>query len=98
MMLFLPAVALFWLACAAMGAYVSHAKGRSPIEGVLFGFALGPLGVVVAALLPEVVYGGSLSDRDLDPPGPFHDDNAPLVLPTTFAEPKHRGVDVGIRL
>lgn len=40
--------------CAILGRYVSSQKHRSPSEGALLGFALGPLGVIVAALLPTV--------------------------------------------
>lgn len=42
-----------WLACGGMGGYVAHAKDRAPAEGAVFGLLLGPLGVLVEALLPE---------------------------------------------
>jgi hypothetical protein len=45
---------LVGLACAPVGAYVSHVKGRPAIEGALLGFLLGPLGILVAALLPTI--------------------------------------------
>jgi hypothetical protein len=39
---------------AALGAYASVAKGRPPIEGAIFGFLLGPIGVIVASAMPEI--------------------------------------------
>jgi hypothetical protein len=49
---------MFWLiagfvaGCSLLGGYVSAAKHRPIFEGLLFGFLLGPLGVLIAALLP----------------------------------------------
>ena len=37
-----------------LGAWAAIAKGRSPFEGAVFGLILGPLGVLVVALLPVV--------------------------------------------
>lgn len=45
---------VWWLACAGLGGYVSAQKGRNPGEGVVLGLLFGPLGVVVALLLPTV--------------------------------------------
>jgi hypothetical protein len=42
------------LACAIIGRYVAEQKGRSGAEGLWLGFLLGPLGVLVAALMPTV--------------------------------------------
>jgi hypothetical protein len=39
--------------CAGLGYYVAGVKGRGRAEGVLFGALLGPLGILVVALLPE---------------------------------------------
>ena len=39
---------------AAIGAYVSGVKRRAPVEGFILGLLMGPLGVVVAALLPTI--------------------------------------------
>lgn len=63
------------LACGLLGAYVGFQKGRAPIEGLVIGAMLGPLGVLVVALLPTVdvptaSYGPAvLHDDDID--GPF---------------------------
>lgn len=45
---------LWWVACAGLGSYVSAEKGRGPAEGFVLGLLFGPLGVVVALLLPTV--------------------------------------------
>ena len=37
---------------AALGAWISAQKGRSPVEGVILGFAFGPFGALIAALMP----------------------------------------------
>lgn len=46
---------LWWVGCAALGAYVSVQKGRQGGEGFTLGLLFGPLGVLVALLLPTVV-------------------------------------------
>ena len=45
-------VLLLWYACALAGAYVSKTKNRHALEGLLFGFFLGPIGLLIAAVLP----------------------------------------------
>jgi uncharacterized membrane protein HdeD (DUF308 family) len=52
MSLVLIAAAASWITCAGLGAYVSAAKCRPALEGFFFGVLLGPLGILVAALLP----------------------------------------------
>ena len=37
---------------AAAGAYVAVEKGRSVAEGITFGLIMGPIGVLIAAVLP----------------------------------------------
>jgi hypothetical protein len=37
---------------ASLGAWISAQKGRSPAEGVILGFAFGPLGALIAAMMP----------------------------------------------
>ncbi|MDR3633521.1 MAG: hypothetical protein P4L84_06775 [Isosphaeraceae bacterium] len=44
----------WWVACAALGWYVSAQKGRGAAEGLVLGLLFGPLGVAVALLLPTV--------------------------------------------
>lgn len=44
---------LAWIAFALVGAYVSKAKGREAAEGFLLSAFLGPLGLLLAALLPN---------------------------------------------
>jgi hypothetical protein len=49
----LAAAGIHVLICGGFGAYVSGAKGRSWLEGLMFGLILGPIGVVAAACLPD---------------------------------------------
>ncbi|WP_148590416.1 hypothetical protein [Aquisphaera giovannonii] len=42
----------FWVASAIGGGYVAYHKGRSPIEGIVFGVVFGPLGMLTMAGLP----------------------------------------------
>ena len=48
-----------WVACvvvfAMLGAYVASQCGRSVGEGVLLGALIGPVGVIIVALLPRPV-------------------------------------------
>jgi hypothetical protein len=46
--------AIYFIACAGFGAYVADQKGRSRLEGMLFGFVLGPFGVVAEGTLPTL--------------------------------------------
>ncbi len=39
--------------CGSLGVYIATQKGRNEWEGLLFGFLLGPFGVIIEALLPE---------------------------------------------
>ncbi len=40
------------LLCSFLGVYIAGQKGRSPIEGFLFGLLLGPIGLIIVACLP----------------------------------------------
>jgi len=51
--LMLVGAGVYVLICGGFGAYVANEKGRSGLEGFLFGFLLGPIGVVAAACLPD---------------------------------------------
>jgi hypothetical protein len=46
--------AIYFFACAGFGAYVADQKGRSRLEGMLFGFVLGPFGVIAEGTLPTL--------------------------------------------
>ena len=48
------AVLVSWFGMAWIGSYVSSQKGRSPAEGALLGLLLGPIGLVIAAVLPTL--------------------------------------------
>jgi hypothetical protein len=48
---FWPCV-LAWVASMALGGWLASRKGRSPEEGLMVGVLLGPIGPLVAALLP----------------------------------------------
>lgn len=51
--------------CGFTGVYIATQKGRSQGEGMFFGLLFGPLGLVVAASLPNVlVEGGSVESAD----------------------------------
>ena len=52
-----------WLVLAGFGAYVAGQKQRDPIEGAIFGFLLGPIGIVIVALLPAGDFGGGSARR-----------------------------------
>lgn len=41
--------------CGFVGAYVSNEKGRPTSEGVVFGLLLGPIGILIAAVLPTLI-------------------------------------------
>ena len=51
-MVLLVTIGIGAVICGGIGAYVAAQKRRAAAEGFLLGLILGPLGVVVAALLP----------------------------------------------
>ena len=46
-------VLLALVATIAVGAYISDSRGRNPVEGIALGCVLGPIGWVIALLLPD---------------------------------------------
>ncbi len=48
----LMTLAVFWLICGAFGGYIAGAKRRPAAEGFAFGVLLGPVGLLLLALLP----------------------------------------------
>jgi hypothetical protein len=44
------ALVVFWLVCGIIAMYIYQNKGRSGAWGCLVGFALGPLGILYAAV------------------------------------------------
>jgi hypothetical protein len=44
-------IVIFWIMTVALSAGIGHAKNRTG-EGVILGLVLGPIGVIVIALLP----------------------------------------------
>jgi hypothetical protein len=46
---------LLWLLCGCVGGSIARHRGRSGLEGFLLGILLGPMGLVIALLLPRVV-------------------------------------------
>lgn len=46
------------------GSYVSAAKGRGGVEGAALGIAFGPVGVLIAVLLPTVDRGTETASRE----------------------------------
>jgi hypothetical protein len=49
----IPILIIGLLVCGGFGAYVADSRGRPGIEGFVFSAVLGPIGVIVAGLLPE---------------------------------------------
>ncbi len=47
------ALGVLWVASIFGGHYVAAAKRRSTMEGIIFGAVFGPLGMLVAACLPD---------------------------------------------
>ena len=45
---------IYLIACGGFGAYVADQKGRSSLEGFLFGALLDPIGVVAVGTLPNI--------------------------------------------
>lgn len=46
--------AVIWMSFGLLGLWVSTQKHRNPFEGFILGFVFGPLGVLIAALVPSV--------------------------------------------
>lgn len=46
-------VAAFWAVCGFAGGSVTRAKGRGGAPGYLLGFLLGPVGLLIAVILPR---------------------------------------------
>jgi len=50
-----PLVAvLVWCACGVIGAMIAQSKNRPPMEGLIWGIALGPIGLLVIASRPRL--------------------------------------------
>ena len=45
--------ALIWIVCIAVGMAICQEKGRSALEGLFLGLLLGPIGVIICAVLPR---------------------------------------------
>jgi hypothetical protein len=45
---------VIWLVCGGIGSYVAGEKRRSGAEGFWLGFLLGPLGILIEAMLPTI--------------------------------------------
>jgi hypothetical protein len=75
-------VAASLLVCGGVGAYCSNEKGRSGIEGFLFGVLLGPFGVIAAASLPDHERSSSVDapGRSIDLTAPRDDVSNPEEL------------------
>ena len=50
-----PLLSWFWISAPFLGMYVSLRKRLSSREGFVLGLLFGPLGVLVAALLPTIL-------------------------------------------
>jgi hypothetical protein len=59
---------------------VAGEKGRSELEGYVFGFVLGPIGILIVALLPTVPAGSSGSGRGAWTPDDRDDWDGPRVV------------------
>jgi RNA polymerase subunit RPABC4/transcription elongation factor Spt4 len=54
---------LVWIICIAVSVAICQEKGRSSAEGLLLGLLLGPIGVIICAVLPKNT--GTLEARAL---------------------------------
>jgi hypothetical protein len=45
------------------GAYIASQKGRAEGEGMAFGFFLGPIGLLIIAILPDVAKSGETPEK-----------------------------------
>src|SRR5262245_53900736 len=77
----LPVLAVVWAISGGFGLYVASSKNRSPTEGFLFGFFLGPLGVLVEALLPDGEASAPASTDDAEDQPSFLDRLPPPKRP-----------------
>jgi hypothetical protein len=50
----LVSAGIYLLVCGGFGAYVADQKGRSGLEGFLFGLILGPIGIVAIGTMPTL--------------------------------------------
>jgi len=83
----LPGLIAGLAACGFLGGFVAGAKGRNFLEGLMLGGLLGPLGVVVAVLMPTASNPAAASSS-LAPIGP-----APgLVRPRRDLSNEHREI------
>lgn len=93
LVLWLIGAAVALTVCGALGAYVAAQKGREPVEGLVFGVLLGPLGVIVAGLMPT-------RDAQSPPPhAPQPDEEVRDALPRAglrIPEKPSEGVDLDI--
>lgn len=46
-------IVVLWILCAVAGGVIDYAKGNSVFGGILVGFLLGPIGVIIAACWPS---------------------------------------------
>lgn len=56
-----------WSLFAFAGAFISQAKGRPGFEGVVFGFMLGPIGLLITALMPTIAKPGEAKPTPVAP-------------------------------
>ena len=59
----LPGI-LGWIAFGMLGGYIAAHKGYPPKWGILAGVFLGPIGLVIAALLPTTKEGRETAELD----------------------------------
>lgn len=59
-------LAAVWAIFGFVGAYIAQEKGRGQSEGALLGVLLGPIGLVIAVLMPTGTGAGSKSPQRPD--------------------------------
>lgn len=42
-----------WVVCAVVAGFIASARGANSCAGTLFGFLLGPFGIIIACFLPS---------------------------------------------
>ena len=56
---------LLWIVCGCLSAWIAGQRGRSGLGGFVLGVFLGPFGLIIALLLPQVVVPDTLPGEQI---------------------------------